>query len=261
MGFSFFGSENKSTYANALSSVRLDPSSTTRYYAKDEFGNAFVQTHQDRLDRAWGIGPDNDIIDDDNVRERTYLENSYLNDNATHNAESASETPSGDTFELLDTGNGEDEDVLDTPEIFTGIAEAEEVGASSTPLGIAALINQQVGQGLNQALTASMQNTQSQDYIQNIQQHGVNVQLNADLIKSAEQQTIDAKTAGGNLASLFGPLGTIIGRAAAGTVQQNSNFLNTDASFSGWVNPSDTGIANSASTADPSGQSDMIQSF
>lgn len=261
MGFSFFGNAGGSTYANSVSTLSLDSSSSTRYYATDQFGNSFIQTHQDRLDEAWGIDPSNNIIDNDNDRERSYIKNNSSEDYAANNNAAKDETSDGFGSELSDVGVTEDAFSADTPEVLEGIAEASEVAAGDTPIGIAALINQQIGQGLNQALSSSLQNQQSQDYISNISQHGVNVALNADIIRQSEQQTIDSKNAGGALGSLIGPLGTVIGRDIAGSVQQNSDYLNTDASFAGWVNPSDINISNSASTVDPSGVSDMIQSF
>ncbi|BBM96512.2 hypothetical protein [Colobopsis shohki virus 1] len=260
-GFSFFGNENGATYANAISSLSLDSASSTRSSGADKYGNTFVQTHQDRLDNAWGIDTDNNVIDDDNVRDRAYFQNKINENSSTINNFSETQINNGDADGILEFGNTADEAAVDTPEILEGIAEASEVAASDTPIGIAALINQQVGQGLNQAMSASLQNQQSQDYISNISQHGVNVALSADIIRQSEQQTIDSKNAGGSLGSLLGPLGTVIGRAAAGAVQQNDDALKTDASFSGWVDPTDTNIANSASTVDPSGVSDMVQSF
>ena len=107
-------------------------------------------------------------------------------------------------------------------------------------------------------MTTQLTNRQTADYQQNINQHGVGIGLNADLIRQNQQQTISSKDSAGAIGSFFGPIGILIGRSLAGNNQPDQNVLKTDNSFEGRVDPTDTGIAGSASTTAASGVSSMV---
>ncbi|UHR49691.1 MAG: hypothetical protein GuPV2_gp2 [Guiyang polycipivirus 2] len=253
-GLSFFGLSRGNTGSSDQFARNVSP-----FNQSAGLGDPTLQSQQ-WLDKAWGIDDNNTVIDDNYNGVRAYVESKQPLNDGTNNT--GNEVADAGRFGAEQTNIDElaIESADNLPEISKGIAEAVEVGESSTPFGIAAIVAQQLGSGLNQALNTSLTNQQSQDYLSNINQHGVNVSLNADLIKNAEQQDIDSKSAGGSIGSIVGPLGTLIGRSIAGDVQQAPGYLNTAGSFSGWVNPTDTSISQSASTASPSGDSTMIQS-
>lgn len=253
-GLSFFGLSRGNT-----SSTNQFTRGIPSFNQSAGLGDPTLQSQQ-WLDKAWGIDDNNTVIDDNYNGVRAYIESKQSLNDGSNNI--GNEVTDAGRFNAEQT-NIDDlaiESADNLPEISKGVAEAVEVGESSTPFGVAAIVAQQLGSGLNQALNTSLTNQQSQDYLTNINQHGVNVSLNAELIKNAEQQDIDSKSAGGSIGSIIGPLGTLIGRSIAGDVQQAPGYLNTAGSFSGWVNPSDTSISQSASTASPSGDSTMIQS-
>lgn len=249
MGLSFFGNSNNS--ANIKNSIfKTDTISDSAASANSTRFSSASNVRSVDLDKLWGIGEDNPIIDDNAVKEQSYLESK---------TEATDET--GDRMEDLETGTGNEAEggAIDTDiTIEEGIAEGAEVASAGTPWGLAALINQQVGASFNNAITTGQENQSSQDFQQNMNQHGVNVSLNANLLQQQQQQTIKADSAGGAIGSIFGPLGVLIGHAVAGTVQANPNLFNTAGSSQGWVNPTDTTASNSASTASLSGQSTMV---
>lgn len=248
MGLSFFGNINNSP--NSSSSLfKNDPVSSSAASSNSARYAGSSPVRQIDLDRMWGITEDNPIIDDNAEAERQYLANRESSEPIDQDAENLASS-GGDT-ELAE-GLGEDIDIAE------GIAEGSEVAAAGTPWGLAAIVAQQAGSAINAAATAGQENISAQDHMSNLNQHGVNVSLNADIIQQHQQETIKADNAGGAIGSIFGPLGTVIGRAVAGTVSMNSNVLNTAGSSSGWINPTDTTAANSASSLDPSSQSTMV---
>nr|UXD80067.1 hypothetical protein [Lasius niger virus 1] len=235
MGLSFFGNTNFGTpnqiFTKSSNSLSSDAAANT-------YLSGTTPADSRQLDSLWGIGDDNPVIDDNQQAMDDY--------NTTRSDPSFDYSTDADNL-AIDT---------DIP-IETGIAEGAEIASAGTPWGLAALINQQVGQSVNSAITTGQENISSQDYMNNINQHGVNVSLNASLIQNQQQQTIKAGSAGGGIGSIFGPLGALIGHAVAGTVQANPDLFNTAASSSGWINPTDTTAANSASAASQSGNSTM----
>lgn len=242
MGLSFFGNSNSqaSNTANFSISNKFSNSGSTSVYSR--FGTT-SNVRQVNLNQLWDIGRDNPIIDDDEIREQSWLQN------RPDFEEAPSDSPQLPESEITEA----------TPEIeiAEGIAEGAEVASSATPWGLLALLNTQMGQSLNSAITTGQQNQASQDYQNNMNQHGVNVALNASLIQQNQEQTIRAGESGGAIGSLFGPIGTLIGHAVAGTVQANPSLFATAASSSGWVDPTNSTAANSASTASVANDSTM----
>jgi len=154
----------------------------------------------------------------------------------------------------------ENSQVEEIPEIageVEAVEGAAEVAASGTPWTLAAIVNQQLGEVTSRAISTGMQNMSSQNFNSNIQSHGLNVGLNAQLIQSQQEQTIRNQELGGTIGSFFGPIGALIGHAVAGTVQANPGLLNTAGSFQGWINPQQTGIVASATTSGDQGVSEM----
>lgn len=142
---------------------------------------------------------------------------------------------------------------------------AKTVGAGATtalsfasgPAGAIAAAAQAIGEGVNQIQTSQTNTQISKDYSHNISQNGVNVGLNADLIRTSQQNTNNYASAGGSIGALFGPLGALAGHAIGSALSNSDINLRTASSFAGKINPSDTGIATSASTAGASGVSTM----
>lgn len=201
------------------------------------------------------------VIDDDEQSNRTIEDSSTRTTGGvgSRDLETIGEGPEdGQPSEgTEDAGTSEGDAGLESIEGAEEILEAGEAAESSSPWGLAAIINQQIGSVVNSAMTTQLSTQQTADYQQNINQHGVNVGVNADLIRSNEQQTINTKEAAGAFGSLLGPLGTLIGRSVVGNTPPDQSVLNTAASFQGRIDPTDTGIAQSATTVAASGTSSM----
>lgn len=149
--------------------------------------------------------------------------------------------------------------ITELPAEETGLVEAGEIGAeSSTPIGLALMVNQQLGSAVNQAMTSASSTQSNQDFVSNMQQHGLNVGIDAQLIRANQENTINRQDVGGSIGSLFGPLGALIGHSIAGVVSANPNLFYNSGSFSGAVNSSDLDIVASQSTQQVSGQSNLV---
>lgn len=127
----------------------------------------------------------------------------------------------------------------------------------SGPASMAAYVSQQIGQSIAAAQSTATENQIQSDFGSNVKQHGVNVGLNAEIIRNAGEANRNRAETYGTIGSLFGPIGALIGHAIGSSMNYTPD-LNTAASFSGNVNPTDNRVANSASTVAPSGQSNMI---
>lgn len=146
-------------------------------------------------------------------------------------------------------------DVLKGAEIPEAIAEGAE---ASTPWGLAAIVAQQAGSAVSSSIVSGLQNQQTADFSQNIQQHGLSTVLNADIIRSQQENTIRNQEVGGQIGSFFGPIGALIGHAVAGYASANSQQLATAGSFQGWVNPQQSNIVASAQTSNDNGVNTQI---
>lgn len=256
--FSTFGDSNLSIFSNPMGYNIINNSGSSSSFkassssskASDATRNNFRGGYKRQGSGGnseygrWSNENNYTIIDDDEAREQQFDDN--------RPEETSEEAPTLE--ELSSPAQIAEETGVEASQLA---AETVEVAESATPWGLAAIINQQVGQGLNSVLTSQTQNVSSQDYMQNMNQHGVNVGLNASLIQNQQEQTIRNQQTYGNFGSMLGPIGTLIGHAIAGTVQANPSVFNTAASSSGWVNPTDTVAANSASSATQSDQSTM----
>lgn len=274
-GLFFLSNNDSPQYNNVFSAKAYDTLSPSEFY----FGNSLPKSSANNAvsDGASTVSPSayynarnwsNNlrVIDDDEQFERT-TESSTLSTELEGIGSGHLETD-GNGSEDFGSNIGNEDAVASaedaTAESVEGaetVLEAGEAAEATNPWGLAAIVNQQIGSAINSAMTTSLTNQQTSDYQQNINQHGVNVGLNADLIRQNEQQTISSKDAGGAIGSFLGPWGTLAGRAIAGDVQPSQSVLNTDNSFSGRVDPTDTGIAGSASTAAASGVSSMTDSI
>lgn len=140
----------------------------------------------------------------------------------------------------------------------TGVVAADAVAEGvAGPVGLALMANQQLGQAVASGMTSAEKTQSSKDLNQNLLQHGLNVDLNAQLIQSNQQATIQNQESGAFIGSMFGPIGALIGHAVAGVVSANPTSFLTANSFVGDVNPTDTGIVAAQSTAAATGQSTM----
>lgn len=159
-----------------------------------------------------------------------------------------------DSISLL----SETDSVAQAAAVGSGAASTALSGISSAagPLGLAFMVSQQLGQATNSVLTSSQESANTERFLANSTQHGLNVGLNANLIQAANDQTARSQSLWGSAGSLFGPIGALIGHAVAGTVSANPSLLQTSNSFQGAVNPQQSGIVASQSTVSP-GQSTM----
>lgn len=140
--------------------------------------------------------------------------------------------------------------------VSTGTRVAESIGAGG--VGMAALVAQQIGGAIAQGQAAKTENQIQADRFQNLNQHGLNTQLNADLITSHQEATKNSQLTGGMIGSLFGPVGALIGSAAASVISANPNLFDTARGFGGGVNPTDTGISATMNTSGATGESTMV---
>lgn len=227
-GVSFpWGNSNPPTSMLGLSSYSHRPA--------DVEGTTSASTFNPPKD-PWGFAG-NPIIDDDE-RVQSF----------TNEPEIASTTEAAETAEEAIDATGAVE-----------LSEAALAGAEgSTPWGMAAIINQQLGAAVSQSIVSSLQNQSSSDYVQNMQQHGLNVGLNADIIRSQQENVIRNQQVGGTIGSFFGPLGALIGHAIAGYSSGTSSQLATAGSFQGWVNPQQTNIVASAQTSSDNGAQTQV---
>lgn len=177
-----------------------------------------------------------------------------------------SDSPIIDDDERVQSSVQEDEPSIEstTEELNTaeeaveGLTEGEAIASASTPWTLAAIVNQQLGEVTSRAITSGLQNQSSTDYAQNMQQHGLNVGLNASIIQSQQQNTIRNQEIGGSIGSFFGPIGALIGHAVAGYASVNQDQLKTAGSFEGMINPLQSGIVASQSTAGDLGQQTQV---
>lgn len=232
-GLSFMAGNNRIFGANEYRSTTNAYTLWTRpdRLSTDAVANLYTRSsvNFEGLSDPWGVN-NSPVIDDNEI------------ESVESNAEKAEEIP----------------EISGTVEAVEGAAE---ISAASTPWTLAAIVNQQLGQVTSQAISTGMQNMSNQDFNRNIQSHGLNVGLNAQLIQNQQEQTIRNQELGGTIGSFFGPIGALIGHAVAGTVQANPNLLNTAGSFQGWINPQQTGIVASQTTSGDVGISEMADSI
>lgn len=155
----------------------------------------------------------------------------------------------------------------ESSEVSTAVEETEGIAEGAVaesgvglPVALAAAANQQIGEAYVRAESANTENQINLDYAHNLSQHGLNVGLDASIIHGNQEATRQNIESAGLAGSVFGLPGALIGQALASTVSANPNssILNTAQSFGGAYNPSDTNAVASASTANLSGQSDMV---
>lgn len=152
-------------------------------------------------------------------------------------------------------------EITEGAEEVEGIAEgAVAESGIGLPVALAAAANQQIGEAYVRAESANTENLINQDYAQNMAQHGLNVGLDSSIIRGNQEATRQNIESAGLAGSVFGLPGALIGQALASTVSANPNssILNTAQSFGGAYNPSDTNAVASASTANLSGQSNLV---
>ncbi|UXD80039.1 hypothetical protein [Linepithema humile polycipivirus 1] len=195
--------------------------------------------------------------------ERTVSENAAAqtgiqSTSAASETEELATTLNGALSESAATTVGE---LTGSAEEVEGIAEGAAVESGvGTPFALAAIVNQQLGEGYVRAQSADTENQIAHDSASNATQHGLNVALDASIIRNNQEATRQNIESAGLAGSLFGLPGALIGQALASTVSAdpNSSILNTASSFEGMYNPSDTNAVASATTADLSGQSNLV---
>lgn len=148
--------------------------------------------------------------------------------------------------------------------IVTGVQAAEGIASAFPGPGTALLINSIAGDATASVINASERNTIASDFLTNSKQQGSQSGYQASLIRQMEEARSNANLAGGRIGGILGPLGAFFGHALASAFQDtnpNSAYddYKTGYSFEGKYNPQDTGAVNSGTTANLSGQTNMIQ--
>lgn len=122
-----------------------------------------------------------------------------------------------------------------------------------------AKVAQQTGQAGVNIYTAVRNNKAEQQFQKNIQNGGIHADLHANMIRSSENSRNQVSNAAGNFGAIFGPVGALVGTALGNAftsrVDPNSDQFKTAYSNSGKVNPQDSGIVSSNTTAGASGES------
>lgn len=148
--------------------------------------------------------------------------------------------------------------------VATGVQAIEGVASAFPGPGTALLINSIAGDATASAINASDKNTIASDFLQNSKQQGSQSGYQANLIRQMEEARSNANLAGGRIGGIFGPLGAFFGHMLASAFQDtNPNSVyddyKTSYSFEGKYNPQDTGAVNSGTTANLTGETNMIQ--
>lgn len=218
--------------------------STSAFVSRSPEGNA-TSFYRGPPRDPWGL-EGNPIIDDSEPQSTEIAPdtNALVAEKGTSSAE--------ELVEASGEATAEDAAELAVPSAL----EAGE--AEAGPWGLAAIVSQQVGQATSSAIVSGLQNQSQSDYVQNLNQHGLNVGLNADIIRANQENTIRDQQTGGLIGSFFGPIGALIGHAVAGYASANPGALNTAGSFNGWVNPQQSNIVASQSTAGDPGTNTQV---
>lgn len=132
------------------------------------------------------------------------------------------------------------------------------VGSMAGPVGMAAAVSQQIGSGINDAMS-SAENAQSKaDYSNNINARGLDSGNQANIIHNQQQADISHRNTAGAIGSLFGPIGALAGHAL-GSIKFDSNLLRTTGSLNGRIDGSDLGVAAAHNSSAANGNSDIQQ--
>lgn len=164
--------------------------------------------------------------------------------------------------------------VEETAALSRAAQVAETVGEGATilsgiessvtgPATIAMMASQQIGSGIASQFASSDEERVAEVSAQNSSVHGLNAGLNSSLVTSTGYANANNDRSLSSLgATLMGPVGAIIGHAisAATTSPVSEDLLKNDNSFEGRVNPQDSGIVASQSTAAATGNDTLVTS-
>lgn len=155
----------------------------------------------------------------------------------------------------------------DVAKVASGIATAGQVassvGALTGPVGVALAINSALGSATAGAIDAGNKSTIASDYAFNAKQQGSSAGFQANLIRDLDTAHSQITASGAQIGGLAGPLGAWFGSLIANAIQDsepkdNYSDLKTGYSFEGRFNPQDTGAVNTQSTANLSGETNLI---
>lgn len=134
----------------------------------------------------------------------------------------------------------------------TGVASI-----ASGPIGLAAQVSQGIGEAIGSSLRNRDEGISQKDYEFNSQQYSVGNQQNANAIRQSQKVSIDNRANAAGIGSLFGPIGALAGYFASSLLADSQRGVFNVNSFAGSVDPTDSSIAKTQSTANPSGESIM----
>lgn len=151
--------------------------------------------------------------------------------------------------------------------VATGITTVGNVltGAASLtgPIGVAAAINSALGAATASAINSGNQATIVSDFAYNSKAQGTNAGHQAALIRDLDTAHASITNSGAQIGGIAGPLGAWFGSLIANAIQDsgpkdNYSDLKTSFGFGGRYNPQDTGAVNTHTTADLSGETNLI---
>lgn len=211
-----------------------------------------------------GVG--NNALDISNTFSTSGLsQTAFASTNNQGSAGLASDTFWGDSKSLLDYDDLARQAAQSTASAETastvaggvGSGLAASAGSISGPLAVAAMLNQVAGGAVNSAMAGADQSTINSDFLHNIQQHGLNTTLNANIIKQGQETKAASAGAFGSAGAAFGPIWAALGHALGlGGESVNPETLRNSASFGGPIDASQEGIVASQTTA--TGQTDSV---
>lgn len=154
-------------------------------------------------------------------------------------------------------------DILSTGATAAGVAKGASgvASAAAGPIGLAAQVSQSIGEAIGSTLTARDQGIASKDTEHNRQQYSIANSQNTRAIADAQNNTINNRSNGAAIGSLFGPIGALAGYFAASLMSDQNRGVFHANSFEGAIDPTDSGIAASHSTALASGQTNFKDSI
>lgn len=172
------------------------------------------------------------------------------------NTSNISEVPA----ELSEGIEASEETVESSEAAIEATETAEEVAEGSTGIGLAAILNQQLGQATTSFLQSGLNSIINSDFIRNSLQQGIGAQEQANIIKGQEEVNSNKISSISSIGSIIGPLGSLLGQAIGQSVYQpGSSNLATANSFNGMINPQDTGVVQSLNTDAATGETQQVE--
>lgn len=196
-----------------------------------------------------------------NIEAKSSANASALTQEAPISSEINSSNVSAMPAELSEGIEVSEETVESSEAAIEATETAGEVLEGSTGIGLAAILNQQLGQATTSALQAGVNSQINSDFVKNSLQQGIGAVEQANIIKGEEEINSNKISSISQIGSIIGPLGSLLGQAIGQSIYQpgNSYNLNTANSFNGMINPQDTGVVQSLNTDAATGDTQQVE--